>query len=164
MEGKERAMNTINHCGGYLNHLQAEHHRLNSAVLKTRHQLAAFWKSGKAGAARDALIDQLENLLTQLQGHFREEEEEEGCLEEAVARCRSVRPNVRTLMDEHPQLMQPLKELIVGMKSRTIDRKKCQQLFESFAAKLKEHERIENSLLQFALCGEASAYDVEGNE
>ena len=157
-------MNAVNHCGGYLKHLQAEHHRLNLVVLKIRHQLAGFRQSGEAPATRDCLIDQLEDLLRQLQSHFKEEEEEEGFLEEALARCRSVRPDVQTLMDEHPQLAQALERLIVGLKSRTIDGETCQRLFESFAKKLKAHECIENTLLQFALGGNASEYDAEGNE
>lgn len=157
-------MNTVNYCGVYLKHLQAEHHRLNSAVLEIRHQLAGLRQSGEAQATRDCLIDQLEDLLRQLQCHFREEEEEEGFLEEAVARCRSVRPDVKTLMDEHPLLAQSLERLIMGMKSRTIDEETCQQMFESFATKLKAHECVENTLLQFALEGQASEYDVEGNE
>jgi len=157
-------MNGVNHCGAYLEHLQCEHHHLNSAVLKIRHQLEGLLQGGKSPAKRDSLIDQLEELLRQLHGHFREEEEEEGLLEEAVARCRSVRPNVKALMCQHQPLAQELERLIVGLKRRTVDGETCQQMFESFAAKLKAHECTEDALLQFALGGQASEYDVEGNE
>jgi hypothetical protein len=150
-ERKERAMNGVNHCGAYLRHLQAEHHRLNSAVFKIRHHLAEFWENGEAEAARDSLIDELENLLQQLQLHFQEEEEETGVLAEAVARCRSVRPNVESLMDEHPQLAEALEEVIVGLKGRTIDKSECRLLFEAFVRKLKAHECVEDALLQFAM-------------
>ena len=157
-------MNGGNYCGAYLRHLQAEHHRLNSAVLKIRKKMAQFWASGEAEATRDSLIDQLENLLQELQLHFREEEEEAGALQEAVARCRSVQPNVTALMDEHPQLAKALEEIIAALKTRTTDKIECELLVETFLKRLKAHERVENSLVQFALGGQASEYDVEGNE
>lgn len=157
-------MNTLNYCDAYLKQLQAEHHHLNSAVLEIRHKLEGFFQSGEAEAKRNALFDQLESLLTQLKGHFREEEEGEGFLEEAVTRCRSMRPDVKALMHQHPQLTAALERLIVDLKSGTIDGDTCRQMFDSFATQLKAHECVENTLLQFALGGDASEYDVEGNE
>jgi len=157
-------MNTLNYCDAYLKQLQAEHHRLNSAVLEIRHKLEGFRPSGEAGAKQNSLIDPLERLLTQLQDHFTEEEKEEGVLQEAVVRCRSVRADVKALMCQHTQIAEALQRLIVDTKSGAFDGETCRQMFDSFATQLKAHECGENTLLQFALGGEASDCDVEGNE
>jgi len=156
-------MNGLNHCDAYLKHLQAEHHRLNCALLEIRHWLEASWPTTQPDAPQDFLIGRLEGLLMELRSHFAEEEQG-GCLEEALARCRSVGPNVQVLMAEHPALTTALEELIARLKCRTIDRATCRRLLEDFAARLKAHECAENSLLQFALGGAASDHDVEGNE
>lgn len=157
-------MNTLNDCDAYLKQLQAEHHRLNFAVLEIRHKLEGLDPTSEAGAKLDSLINDLESLLTQLKNHFREEEEEEGFLEEAVTRCRSVQPDAKALMGQHPQLVETLDRLILGLKSGTIDGNTCRQLFDSFEQQIKAHECGENTLLQFALGGNAADYDAEGNE
>lgn len=157
-------MNTLNYCDAYLKQLQAEHHHLNSAVLEIRHKLEGFRPGGEAEAKLNSLIEQLESLHTLLKVHFREEEEEEGFLEEAVTRCPSVQPDVKALMCQHAQMAEALEELIVDMRSGTIDGDTCRQRFDSFAILLKAHECGENTLLQLALGGNAADYDAEGNE
>ena len=156
-------MNGASQCGAYLEHLQCEHRRLNRLLIEIRREIARFRQSTQPEKLADALIDRLENLMIQLRSHFAEEDEG-GCLEEALDRCRSIAPNVKVLMDEHPQLAKDLEHLIVGIKSRTMDGETCEQVFDSFAIKLKAHECAENALLQFALSGDASDYDVEGND
>lgn len=156
-------MTRLNQCGAYLEHIQAEHHRLNTALVEIRHQLEGLRQSTQPRTATDAVIDKLVGLLKELRGHFAEEEEG-GCLEEAQVRCQSVGPDVNALMTEHPQLARELEQLIAGMKSRSIDEEESRQMFEAFAAKLKTHECGENRLVQYAFGGDESDFDVEGNE
>jgi predicted nucleic acid-binding Zn-ribbon protein len=156
-------MNGINHCGAYLEHLQSEHHRLNCALLEIRHQFAELRRNPQPQVAVAALIERLDNLRSELSAHFAEEEAG-GCLEEAVARCPSLGPEVKALMGEHPELARALEELLARMKSQTPDEEARQQQFEAFAAALKAHECAENRVLQFALGGDAAEYDMEGNE
>jgi hypothetical protein len=156
-------MNTLNQCGAYLEHIQAEHHRLNLALVEIRHQLEGLRDSTQPRTATDAVIDKLVGLLKELRGHFAEEEKG-GCLEEAQVRCQSVGPNVVALMNEHPQLAQELERLIAAMKGRTISEEEGRQRFEAFATKLKAHECNENRLVQYAFGGDESDYDVEGDD
>jgi len=156
-------MSGVNHCGAYVEHLQAEHHRLNCALLEIRHQFGELNRSMQPQAALAGIIERLEDLLKKLRSHFAEEEAG-GCLEEAVARCPSLGPQSRDLMGEHPQLARALEQLLEGMKSRAANEDAWQQQFEAFATDLKTHECAENRLLQVGLGGGATDYDVEGNE
>jgi iron-sulfur cluster repair protein YtfE (RIC family) len=156
-------MNGVNHCGAYLEHLQAEHHRLNCALLEIRHQFAELNRSTQPPDGLAELTKRLEDLLKELRSHFAEEEEG-GCLEEAVARCPSLGPQTKDLMGEHPQLARALEQLLAAMKDRAANQEAWQKQFEAFATDLRAHECAENRLLQTALGGEAADYDVEGNE
>jgi chromosome segregation ATPase len=156
-------MNGVNHCGAYLEHLQAEHHRLNCALIEIRRQFAELNRGASSPDALDRLIERLEDLRRELRSHFAEEEKG-GCLEEAVARCPSLGPQNKDLMGEHPQLIRALEQLPAAMKGRATNQEAWQQQFEAFAADLRAHECAENRLLQTALGGDAAEYDVEGNE
>jgi len=156
-------MNRLNQCGAYLEHLQAEHHRLNLALVEIRHHLERQRDSAPTRKATDAAIDGLVGLLKEMRDHF-DEEEEGGCLVEAQVRCQSVGPNVVALMSEHPQLARELERLIEAMQSQTIGEEEGRQRFEAFATKLKAHESSENRLVQYAFGGDESDYDVEGDE
>ena len=156
-------MNAVNHCGAYLEHLQAEHHRLNCCLLGIRHQFAKLNRSTQPPDALAGLIKRLEDLMRELRSHFAEEEAG-GCLEEAVARCPGLGPQAKDLMDEHPQFTRALGQLLANMNERAANPEAWRKQFEAFARELKAHECAENRLLQTALGGAGSDYDVEGNE
>ena len=156
-------MNGVNHCGVYVEHLQAEHHRLNCALLEIRHQFAGLNRSTQPKNGLGGLVERLEDLLRELRSHFAEEEAG-GCIEEAVSRCPSVGPQAKDLMGEHPQLARALEQLLAAMKDREGNAEAWQKQFEAFAVDLWAHECAENRLLQTALGGDAADYDAEGNE
>ena len=156
-------MNGINDCGAYLEHLQAEHHRLNCSLLEIRHRFAELDRGTQPQDALSDLIEHLENLLNELKSHFAEEEGGE-CLEEAAARCPSLGPQTKELMGQHAQLVQELEQLLAAMKGETANSVAWQKQFEAFAIHLKAHECAENRLLQMGFGGDAAAHDVEGNE
>jgi hypothetical protein len=156
-------MNGANHCGAYLEHLQAEHHRLNCALLETRRQFAELNRSTQPQEAFAGLIGHMESLLRELRSHFAEEEQG-ACLEEAVVRCPSLGAQIKELMGEHSQLARALEQLLAVMKGRAANPDVWQSQFEAFAKELRTHESAENRLLQMALGGDAADYDAEGNE
>ena len=156
-------MSGVNHCGVYLEHLQLEHHQLNSALLEIQHQFAELGRTHEPQAALAKIGERLEGLLKELRSHFAEEEGG-GCLEEVSARCPSLGPQIKELMGQHPRLTQGLERLISGLKGGLADQAAAQQEFDSFARELKTHEAAENRLLQIGLGGDASEYDAEGNE
>jgi hypothetical protein len=156
-------MNGIDHCGAYLEHLQAEHHRLNCAIVDIRRQFADLNLSRAPQDVLASLIERLEDLQRDVRGHFAEEEAG-GCLEEAVARCPSLRPGTKDLMGEHPLLADALEQLLVAMKNRAANPAALVAQFEAFAEDLKAHECAENRLLLTALGGDAPDYDREGDE
>ena len=156
-------MNGANQCIVYLQHLQAEHHRLNRVLTEIGHRFLEINKSVVEQPILSGLIHRLEELLKELQNHFAEEEGG-GCLDEAVARCPSVGPRTSELMQEHPKLAGRLENLIAAMKMGQGDGKEWLRQFEGFATEIRVHECAENRVLEQAFGGEAAEYDVEGNE
>src|SRR5262245_58501626 len=105
-------MSRVNHCGALLEHLQAEHHHLNCALLEIRHRFADLVRSQEQEAAAVAGIrHRLEDLQKELGSHFAEEEGG-GCLEEVAARCPSLGLQIKEVMGQHPLLTQALDQLI----------------------------------------------------
>jgi len=160
---EERNMNGANQCGTYLQHIQAEHHRLNRVLAEIGRQFAIASCETSTQAMLRSIRDGLEDLLNELRRHFAEEEGG-GCLDEAAARCPSLGPRARDLLHEHPHLDRELERLISTMKTGEGDGKAWQYRFETFAADLRAHECAENQVLQTAFGGEAADHDVEGNE
>lgn len=156
-------MNGTTPCGAILERLQHEHHELNKSLVEMRLEFATLPTSTQPKATQTAIVSRLARLAATLRSHFAEEEEG-GCYEEAVSRCPSLSPTVQALLAEHPQITLALEGLLNDIR---VQRKSSEQLreeFDRFARKLKDHEIKENRLLQMALGGDASDYDVEGNE
>jgi hypothetical protein len=59
-------MNGTNYCGAYLEHLQAEHHRLNCALLEIRHRFADVDRRTQPQDALSDLSSPAEELLRNL--------------------------------------------------------------------------------------------------
>ena len=156
-------MNGANQCGTYLQHIQAEHHRLNRVLAEIGRQFAIPSCEASAQAMLRGIREGLEGLLDELRRHFAEEEDG-GCLDEAAAHCPSLGPRARDLVHEHPHLDRELEHLIAAMKTGEGDGKEWQYKFETFASDLRAHERAENQVLQTAFGGDAADHDVEGNE
>lgn len=125
----------------YINHLLAEHHRLHKLV----HHAAVDFRTRPAQVD---MVGDLGEIRRELQRHFAEEEEG-GCLEEAVSRCPRISPSAEHIKDEHPFLMQELDRLIARAKTLTeVDREDFVCDFADFCRRLHKHEAEENLLLQ----------------
>ena len=137
--------------GGLLEHLQAEHHKLNLALSAIRRRMD------------DTVVDSLRALRTELRSHFAQEETE-GCLEDAGARCPSAAPRLKALKSDHDDLLCSLDELIQVATEDEAPPEAMSSRLESLSQRLHDHEAAESRLLQYALGGDTSEYDVEGND
>lgn len=101
------------------------------------------------------IIDQLAALWDELSRHFAEEEDG-GCIEEAVCRCPSMSREAQRLELQHETLLDQLEQLIVRC-CLTTTTGECadgvKQEFEEFSQQLHMHEDVENRILQHAFGG-----------
>jgi hypothetical protein len=140
----------------YVDHLLAEHRRLDRLVSQT---LAALpnWESPGSSDWLPAMTAGLIAIRQELSQHFREEEQG-GCLEEAVAHCPALSFDVSRVAAEHSQLLGHLDELIVrcGKLTKPTDRDAhiLGQELRAVIHKLHAHEAQENQIIQrgFGVC------------
>jgi hypothetical protein len=150
----------------YVDHMLAEHRRLDQLVRRTLGSIPGWEEADTGWLPR--MRAGLEEIRTELAHHFRKEEEG-GCLEEAVARCPQLSADVGHIEAEHRELLASLDDLI--------DR--CRKLGATTAAqanaldaelrrvvhKLRAHEALENRVMQrgfnVSLCDEDAGADAE---
>ena len=123
-------------CQGYVRHMDEQHKRLNEELRRLHDEL-------QAGVPRAAMLDDLEAMRRDLAAHFREEEDG-GCLEEAVCRCPSLAHEVRMIESEHRDLLAQLDAMIARQQAGTI----ASSDIERFAAALDRHEAAEDHVVQ----------------
>ncbi|MGE0759902.1 MAG: hemerythrin domain-containing protein [Pirellulaceae bacterium] len=134
-----------------LDHLYAAHRRLDHRVSALDEELRAL----VPGAPLDTVGQRLGELRQQLLDHFREEEEG-GCLEEAVCRCPTQGAKLAVLEREHGNLVARLDELVDHCRpdsTCTAPGGKAASLLLDFGAwmeALRTHEQAENELLALA--------------
>lgn len=142
-------MRADDECRSYVDHLIAEHKRLHRMLRVARN--AIMPPSSATGNVPAADIGKLlGDVRGELQHHFAQEEEG-GCLEEAVSRCPSLSGEARRIEAEHPQLMESIDRLIA--QARDADRSVQARLaiarqFDELCAQLNAHEGAENALLR----------------
>jgi hypothetical protein len=95
----------------YVEHLVAEHRRLDELIQRTLADLPD-WELVDAADWQPRLIENLTAVRQAMARHFREEEEG-GCLEEAVAHCPSLSTDVLHLEAEHGRLLADIDDLIL---------------------------------------------------
>ncbi len=147
--------------GGLLEHLQAEHHKLNCRLSAIQHRIDDPSTSGAARQSSD-FVAALNALRAELMAHFAEEEID-GCLGEATARCPSVAGQLKAIHADHEALLKALDELI-GSAADATDAGPLSRGFRTLSDRLHAHETAETRLLEYALGGEVADYDVEGND
>jgi len=150
-------------CGALLERIQLEHHELNRALIVVRHRLATLKAERKLGPMPADVVESLTGFRTLLADHFATEEAG-GCLEELAARAPSAVAQVRQIEVEHRELLPLLDQMVVYSKSQLPSTDELHRRFEAFAQRLHVHEAAESRVFQYVLGGEASDYDVEGNE
>ncbi len=147
----------------YAEHLHHEHHRLNRLLLEIGHEVARL-----VGPPADrTLLQRLETRITdlwdQLKAHFAEEEDG-GCLEEAVTRCPALAVNLQSIMEEHSVLEQLLGQLLAEVSDPSIAPAEVGAKWQAFYNKIRAHEAAETRLLRMAFGHESAEYDTEDEE
>jgi iron-sulfur cluster repair protein YtfE (RIC family) len=144
-------MRDYEECRTYIEHLEAEHRRLHHLIRSAR-----FAMVHSAGADRDATPADVIRVLTQIRGelahHFREEEEG-GCMDEAISRCPRLSGDVRRIESEHPELLARLDALIVAaadIEKSVRQRVEFEGDLDNFCQEICSHEAAENEILRQA--------------
>jgi hypothetical protein len=153
-----RVMNTGYGERVYVDHLLAEHRRLDRLVSQT---LTALPNRESPGSAEwlPTMMAGLAAIRQELAQHFREEDEG-GCLEEAVAHCPALSLDAGRVAAEHSHLLGDLDELIVRCGKLTQptarDAHILGQELRAVIHKLHSHEAHENEIIQrgFGVCVE----------
>lgn len=127
-------------CHAYVQHMDSEHHRLNGELAALHAML------GRAGSRTD-IVAEMEKLRGQLSRHFHEEEEG-GCLEEAVSRCPSLAHEVSLIEAEHRELLKQVDAMLA--RERTAHATTSEE-FGDFMHAIERHEAAEDHVLQHGL-------------
>src|ERR1044072_1408558 len=90
--------------GGLLEHLQAEHHKLNRTLSAIQHRIDDPSLVEARGHPSPDFLGALQTLRAELLAHFAEEEID-GCLGEATARCPSVAGQLKAIHADHEALL-----------------------------------------------------------
>jgi len=162
LEG-DAAMNGVAPDGGMLEHLQAEHHKLNCTLLAIQHRINDPSLSDVLQRSSSDVADSLHALRAELLAHFAEEETD-GCLGEAAARCPSTAGQLTAIAADHEELLRSINELIASVAENSASADHLSRRFQALTQQLHAHEIAESRLLQYALGGDVADYDVEGNE
>ena len=135
----------------YTQHICVEHQRLNRLLLETRHQLDQ-WRAAGGKRTPQALVVQLSELQAELRRHF-DEEDEEGCVEEAICRCPSLAHDGNELLHEQPSLRAELRQLLDTAErgeEEDIDVAAFVRQFEACCEHLQQHEAAESQVVRQA--------------
>ena len=140
----------------YVQHMLAEHQRLDQQIRWT---LATFpsWEDVDLTVWTPRMTEGLKRIRRELEHHFREEEQG-GCLEEAVAQCPALSADVQAIEAEHPQLLAEVDSLIRRcgsyMTCTASVAKEVQIAVQALVHKLRTHETLENRIMQrgFGVC------------
>jgi iron-sulfur cluster repair protein YtfE (RIC family) len=130
----------------YVNHLLSEHRRLHHLLRDARRALAV---SGVRKSPAEC-VEVLGRVRDELRSHFADEEEG-GCLAEAVSRCPSLSAETRAIEAQHPALLMRLDTLIDRI-SRCDASTECRietvRDFDDLLRELRSHEAAENNILR----------------
>jgi hypothetical protein len=139
-------MNGNEDCRAYVAHLRLEHSHIDQSLVELQHLIDETIRARMFSAE---ILPRLTQLREQLVHHFREEEDG-GCLEEALSRSPRLGTDVRILLDEHSQFVKSLDDLILQAKRLGLEPQKLEKLhndFTPFVHALHEHEAEESRVL-----------------
>lgn len=142
-------MRDFRECRPYIEYLLAEHRRLHQMLLRADRSIA-HGKETIGGKDGMLTLRTLQKIRHELARHF-EAEEEGGCLEEALAFCPQMAPEMAQIMAEHPRLLAELDRLIIEAADdagKVRNRVLLRRDFDEFCRDLEAHERAENELLR----------------
>lgn len=130
-----------------LGHVLAEHRDLFRLMQAVREHLAP---AGPPTDARRAdLVAAVRNLRDHLAAHF-VQEERGGFLEESVTRVPRLSALVRSILAQHPALLEELDGLVatVATASDADAWSRAARSFAAFEDRMHAHERLENTVVQ----------------
>ena len=156
-------MNGVAPDGGMLEHLQAEHHKLNRMLCAIQQRIHDPSLSSATSHVPEDFLTALQSLRAELLAHFAEEGID-GCLGEAAARCPSAAKTLKAIAAEHDTILQAIDELIASITGNAESVEPLSRRFQALSQQLHAHEIAETRLLQYALGGDVTDYDVEGDE
>lgn len=139
-------------CGnfGYVDHMRTEHQRLEQLIHRTLAALPS-WEEMDAQAWLPRMTEGLVAIRAELAHHFRDEEQG-GCLEEAVARCPQLSAEVQRIERQHEDLLQGLSELVDRCQSRgKLSPEQASALAQELrqvVRELRTHEALEDRIMQ----------------
>src|SRR5262245_4183309 len=93
----------------YINHLVAEHRRVHTMLKQTRAAIVRSVQPDNRPTFVD-IVRVLERLRGELAAHFKEEENG-GCLDEAVSRCPSLSGEEHRIEGEHGEILTEIERL-----------------------------------------------------
>jgi hypothetical protein len=133
----------------YVDHLIAEHRRLDQLLRRAVNLSRPLDANANEWLPR--LTAGLAAIRCELAQHFGEEDRG-GCLEEAVARCPAIAPEVRRLMAEHEDLIERLDDLVARCQTASCP-SECQvqaieQELRLVVGELRRHEALESRVVQ----------------
>jgi hypothetical protein len=130
-------------CRTYVNYLLVEHRELDEELHGIRASLQM--------AQPEEVLRRLNLLRDELRRHFAEEEEG-GCLEEAISCCPKVAKEADALLGQHPTLLAKLEHLIACLQSaRRLElRAGFDEELTQFTRELLVHEADENQVMRRA--------------
>src|SRR5204862_2946851 len=107
-------MNGVAADGGMLEHLQAEHQKLNCTLSAIHHRIGDLSLREAPSDVSSDFATALDSLRAELLAHFAEEEID-GCLGEATARCPSAGSQLKAIVADHEALLQAVNELMAAV-------------------------------------------------
>jgi hypothetical protein len=135
----------------HLNHLRAEHRRLHKGVLDLKRTFNAWVDSGAQQPVADILAE-LSSLHDELMEHFTEEEQG-GCLEEAVSRCPRLADTALRIEAEHEDILDRLRHLVVRLEAQPLtlpEVKAIEGYFLELCQEIQRHEAAETQVMTAA--------------
>ncbi|QDU92634.1 hemerythrin domain-containing protein [Lignipirellula cremea] len=131
----------------WLRHLQIQHRSINDRLLRLENERIPSLEA-LVGRPPSLLLEDLQELRTELVQHF-QQEEEGGCLEEALSRCPSLCEEVRRIEGEHPQLLQDLDQIMDSTQKQwdCEEASRVKEAFQNLAHRIRAHEAAESRIL-----------------
>ena len=143
-------MRDLSECQSYVMHMHLEHRHIHEAVREVVSLFSTETRRNVSDFVAD-LVQKLASLRDELAKHF-SEEDEGGCIEEAISRCPSLSHDASTLEGQHPALLAQLDELIEQAREhvKTGATTQLEAKVSEFAKNLSAHEALENRIMQSA--------------
>jgi hemerythrin len=141
----------------YVNYMLAEHRRLHRLLRLARQSIAAD-NHGEDWTER--VVKLMRDLRDELRCHFAQEEEG-GCLDQAVSFQPRLSPDMAHVQQDHPRLLLAIDRLIAqaqDCRNDLADRMAIEVAFDELCRDLHAHEAAENDILR-----KGFGVDLEGN-